>query len=305
MGRGSASMSKARKDHLKKRLLFFLLGMVLFVAPFSLLLVGIGQLCAALDSGIGGAAINSEPTVHRAMCLRMPLTWAVFSPERFFGRIIGNPLYLLIFLLIGISFFVGPLFCGWLCPGGMPEHLSRIVPSRFKINLRGKLDPVPIRYGFLAGFFIVAAPFIKKSVCCAYCNWTWIENVWNGLFGNLDGITGYGMFAFTSSSIITFLLTFVVLGVVLEGGRGWCNFLCPAGALQNLTHWIGARLPFTYKIKHDMAKCRCSGEFCVESCPTWAVRSEDRISIDRHICNGCMDCISACPNKAITYEKGK
>ncbi len=290
--------------HLYKRLLFFLIGMVLFTAPFAVVLTAVGHLAPAV-SGAGTATAQSEPTIHRAMCLRMPLLWAAYDWGSFGARILGNPMYALVFLLIGASVLVGPLFCGWLCPGGMTEHLSRLVPERFKISFRGSLDPTFVRYGFLAGFFLVSAPFINKGVCCGYCNWSWIEDVWNTLFLRLEGITGGQLFAYSSASIITFLLTFVFLGVFMEGGRGWCNFLCPAGALQNLAHSIGARLPFTFKLKFSKDRCTDCYE-CVKSCPTWAiVPAQNSVRINPHICNGCQDCVTMCPSGALEYSRGR
>jgi ferredoxin-type protein NapH len=298
-------MKQEWKNHLTKRILFFVSGMFLFAAPFALVMTGMGYVFRTFAPHIGTGTYLTEATIHRAMCLRMPLSWALWDQTTLIGRVLGNPLYLLVFFLIGIAFFAGPLFCGWLCPGGMAEHLGRLVPSRFKIKLKGKIDPAPIRYGFLAGFFIVAAPFIKKSICCSYCNWTWIENMWTPLFGNFEGITGSGMFAYTSSGIITFMLTFVILGVFLEGGRGWCNFLCPAGALQNLAHWAGAKLPFTYKLRFSSDKCTdCN--MCVKACPTWAITpSENSVAINRHICNGCMDCVKKCHSGSLEYSRGE
>ncbi len=292
------------KRHLIKRLAFFLLGMVLFTAPFALVLAAIGHVAPAV-SAAGAVSAQSEATIHRAMCLRMPLLWASWEWGTFGARILGNPLYALVFVLIGVSILVGPLFCGWLCPGGMTEHLSRLIPGKYKINLKGSFDPAPVRYGFLAGFFLVSAPFINKSVCCGYCNWTWIEDTWNALFLRLEGITGGHLFAYSSASIITFLLTFVFLGVFMEGGRGWCNFLCPAGALQNLAHSIGAKLPFTYKLNFFREKCSDCYE-CVKACPTWAiVPAENSVHINLHVCNGCLDCVTACPARALVYSRGR
>jgi len=295
-------MTCKSKQHLRNRLVFFLVGMVLFVAPFGVILTAVGYLLPAV--GLGGAATaQSEPTIHRAMCLRMPLDWAVWEQDKLIPRLIGNPLYALIFGLILFSIVAGPLFCGWLCPGTLTEHLSRLIPAKLKVDLKGAVDPAPVRYGFLVGFFITAAPFINKSVCCSFCNWTWIEDAWLALFGKTEGVTGGTLFAFSSSSIITFLLTFGFLGVFIRGGRGWCNFMCPAGALQNLAHWVGSKLQFTYKLL--LKKDKCVDCFrCVDVCPTWAILpSQNSIAINRHICNGCKDCVPACPTGALSYSR--
>ncbi len=297
-------MNNKSKTQLRNRLLFFVAGMFLFVAPFAVVMTALGSLASSCDLEAGAATAQSDPTIHRGMCLRMPLVWAVWRQDSFLQRIIDNPLYALIFVLIILAVFVGPVFCGWLCPGAMTEHLSRLIPSKLKINLRGIVDPVPIRYGFLAGFFLMSAPFIKQSVCCSYCNWTWIENIWAAIFGRMDGVSGGMMFAFSSSSIITFLLTFGLLGIFIEGGRGWCNFLCPAGALQNLAHWLGAKWRFTYKLVLSRDSCN-DCQRCVGACPTWAILpSHNSISVSRHICNGCKECVVACPTGALAYGRG-
>jgi ferredoxin-type protein NapH len=304
MNNNQQQLRRNRRKHVHKRLLYFIIGMLLFVAPFALFMTASEYVLQATDTGFAARTAQSEPTVHRAMCLRMPLVWAVWNQETFLGRVWGNPLYLLVFLLIGLSLFIGPLFCGWLCPGGMTEHLSKLVPSKYKLDFKETVDPAPVRYGFLAGFFLVASPFVNKSVCCAYCNWTWIENVWAALFLDFEGVTGGGFFAYSSSSILTFLLTFVLLGVFMEGGRGWCNFLCPAGALQNLAHAVGARLPFTYRLR--LSKDKCNDCFqCVKACSTWAIKpSENSVAVNLHLCNGCTDCVSACPSAALEYTRG-
>lgn len=296
--------TKQQKKHFRNRMFFFIAGMLLFVAPFAFLLSATGLLAGINDSGVGADAAQSDPTVHRAMCLRMPLVWMIWRPDTLLDRLEGNPLYALIFVLVPLAVFIGPLFCGWLCPGIMTEYLSRLVPDRWKIDLKGAVDPAPVRYGFLFGFFLMAAPFINKSVCCSYCNWTWVEDIWAALFGRMDGISGGSLFQFSSSSIITFLLAFGFLGVFMKGGRGWCNFLCPAGAMQNLAHWLGARLSFTYKLLLKGEKCNDCLQ-CVDACPVWAIQpSKKNIAINRHTCNGCKECVAICPTEALAYGRG-
>ena len=291
--------------HLAKRVAFLLLGTAMFVGSYGLVMLGLTSLLTALNAGpVGSQLANSVPTIHRAMCLRMPIDWAIYTPGRLVSRVIGNPLYALVFPLIALSFFLGPLFCGWLCPAGLTEHLSRLIPSKLKFDLTGKVDPAPLRYGFLLGFIFVAFPGFRGtlgSICCSYCNWTWTENVWKAVFGNFEGFIGW-----TSAGLLTFLLWFLVLGIFMKGGRGWCIFLCPAGALMNLAHYLGLRLPFNRRVKVDREKCTLCGE-CVKTCPTLALtitsHSEGKLNINYHVCNVCMDCIAACPVEALSYGR--
>ncbi len=295
------------RKHLAKRVGFLLLGTAMFTGSYGLVMTGMTHLLLAVEAKrFGSALVNSVPTIHRAMCLRMPIDWAIYRPEFFVSRTFGNPLYALIFILIAISFFVGPLFCGWLCPAGLTEHLSRLMPSRLKFSLAGKVDPAPLRYGFLIGYIFVAAPMFRgtpiRSICCSYCNWTWTEHVWEAVFGDF-----HGFIAWTSAGLITFLLWFLILGIFMKGGRGFCIFLCPAGALMNLAHFLGKHIPFTWRLKVEKEKCTLCG-LCVRECPTLALniasKSEKTLTINHHVCNLCMDCVNLCPVNALKYGKG-
>jgi len=304
-------LKKERKavwtKHLAGRVGFLLLGTVMFVGSYGLVMTGLTRLLLALGTErFGSEMVNSVPTIHRSMCLTMPITWAIYAPVRFVASTVGNPLYALVFVLIAASFFVGPLFCGWLCPaGGLIEHLSRLVPARLKYGLQGKIDPAPLRYGFLAGWILVAAPIWRgtqiTSICCSNCNFTWTENIWNAAFGDF-----YGFIGLSSAGLITFALWFLVLGIFIKGGRGWCIFLCPAGALMNISHFLGKHLSFTRKLKVKKEKCTFCG-ICVKECPTLALKinekSEKTLNINYHVCNICLDCVKLCPMEALEYSK--
>jgi ferredoxin-type protein NapH len=274
------------------RILALLLGIVLFYAPFALFIKATAHL---LESQ---GLIYVVGDVHRA-CLRMPINWAFLDPAKLISRVLINPLYLTVFLLVVVSFFLAPLFCGWMCPAGnIPEHLNRFVPKKLKLNLRGKLDPAPIRYGFLVGFIL--SPKLGGSIACSFCNYSQLQRVLSAIFGDFHALAYW-----SSTAIITFALWFLILGLFIDGGRGWCNFACPAGALQNLSHWIGSKLPFTFKVRFFRQRCTDCGK-CVEACPTWAIReAPNSVKINRLICNACKDCVEVCPTEALVYSKGQ
>ena len=275
------------RRHWFHRFLVFLLGIVLLYAPFALF--------TRLVLWLSGSPLL--PDAHR-ICLRMPIQW--LAQPWMYGTMIQQPAYLVAILFLpGIALFVGPVFCGWMCPaGGMTEYLSRLVPTRFQMDLGGKVNPVPIRYGFMVGMMV--ASFIGGNVCCSFCNFTHTQNIISAVFGDFTGITYWASFM-----VISFVLWFVVLGLFTKGGRGWCNLLCPAGALQGLTHSLGGWLRLGRSVQIQESQCR-GCKTCVSTCPTWAISvKEDKMRIDSHACNICMDCSKVCSRNAIAFRRNR
>lgn len=270
--------------HWFRRFGFVLLGIVLLYAPFALL--------TRLILWVTGTPLL--PDAHR-ICMRMPIQW--LGQPWMYGTMIQQPMYLgSVLVLPAVALFAGPLFCGWLCPaGGLTEYLSRLVPTRFQIDLSGKVNPTPVRYGFTVG--MIGASFVGANVCCSFCNFTYTQNLISAVFGNLTGISYWASFM-----IVGFGLWFFALGLLIKGGRGWCNLLCPAGALQGLTHSLGEwlRLGRSVQVNHDVCRgCKA----CVSVCPAWAIsRKEERTEISTHACNMCMDCTHICAQDAIAYR---
>jgi Fe-S-cluster-containing hydrogenase component 2 len=111
-----------------------------------------------------------------------------------------------------------------------------------------------------------------------------------------------GLQYWASFSVVSFILWFFVLGLFTRGGRGWCNFLCPAGALMGFAHWAGAKLKVSRYVKIDRSACNNCG-LCATYCPTLAIQKNgERSEVNAHACNICMDCKIVCPSRAISYS---
>ncbi|MDD3827514.1 MAG: 4Fe-4S binding protein [Anaerolineae bacterium] len=277
---------RSLRRHWFHRFLTFLLGIVLLYAPFALL--------TRLVLWATGTPLL--PDVHR-ICMRMPIQW--LAQPWMYGTMIEQPMYLGAVLVLPLAaLFAGPLFCGWLCPaGGITEFLSRLVPPRFQIDLAGKVKATPVRYGFTVG--MMGASFVGANVCCSFCNFTHTQNIVSGLLGDFTGLTYWASF-----TVASFVLWFFVLGLFTRGGRGWCNFLCPAGALQGLAHSLGRALRLGRSVQIDHGLC-LGCKSCVSACPAWAISTKSEPHIDIHACNGCMDCAEVCSQKAIAYRPNR
>lgn len=267
-------------DYSIKKIPGYILGFILFFAPFALFQNSILYLLGS---------DNYQATIH-SLCLRIPIEHLISG--KFFAlspiMIIGTS------LLLVIAFIFGPLFCGFLCPAGaVTEYLSKLTPSKLKINWSKHLPIAPLRYGFLFGFLL--APFTGGLIACAYCNFYIFDLLLN------YALWGY-IVAFSSSMLLTMFLWFIVFGLFTQGGRGYCLFFCPVGATQNVVHYLGSKLPFTWKLNVDKDKCKKCNR-CVQVCPMTALNIKEDIEYNRHICITCLQCVKACPFKSITYGK--
>lgn len=259
------------------------MGFILFYAPFALFQKTIFFFFTG----------KWQPLTVHSLCLRIQTEH--FADGKLF--LMSAPFIACIVILFAVTLLFGPIFCGKLCPAGaFTEYLSKCIPSRFQISWRTYTEIAPLRYGMLAGFVLL--PFFDTLLACAYCNFFLFD-----LFFNYF-IFGY-FISLSSSMLLTLLLWVVLFGLFTKGGRGFCNFLCPVGAVQNLIYSFSSRLPFVYKLRIDRQKCTCCQK-CSRVCPMESITMEEQKAVSCiHNCILCGACINECPVKAITYGRCK
>ena len=281
----------------------FFIGVLLFYAPFQLLLRGLNALAPSTTVLVPDAAVPSSSTIAG-----LPAVWFA-HPWQWFADGVISWWWLPMIALPLLALIGGPVFCGWLCPAGaLPEFLGRLVPDRFKFDLRHNIDILPVRFGFLLGFLLI--PFASGA---ADSNFASMQRIVSGLFANPAGLSGFDVAAILRPDFWVLPLTLVVwivpLGMFTKGGRGWCLFLCPAGTLMGIVSAISARLPLTLRVRVDTACNGCG--VCVTVCPTCALGARPStgpeeapiLSVKHNLCNECLDCTVACPSRALRYGR--
>lgn len=264
-----------------RRLAGYVLGFVLFYAPFALFQ-------RSLEYALSG---RWQPMSIHSLCFRIPIEHLLDGKFLRFSAVsvLGTVILLLSACLLG------PVFCGRLCPAGaFTEYLSKLVPSRWQISWRRYTEITPVRYGMLAGFCLV--PFFDGVLACAYCNFF--------VFDLLANYYTQGYFiALNSSLLLTAVLWLGVFGLFTKGGRGFCNFLCPVGAAQSLAYAVSSRLPFVRRMQVKRQVCIGCGE-CAKHCPMEAVTMEQgKAAVCLHNCIVCGVCRHVCPVQAIGYGR--
>jgi ferredoxin len=199
--------------------------------------------------------------------------------------------------ILGSTLFLGRHWCSHICPvGGAMEGGSRLLPRRLKIDFSG--IPAPsVRYGYLSVYLL--APLLGiGSLCCNYCNFATVPRMFGAAFSQADMA-----YFFRTAGMINLALV-VVLGFLAKGGRGYCNFLCPIGALDALSNRIGQA--FGRRVRIETSKCSSCGA-CAKVCPTWAIGTDRKgaMTIDQLSCMPCRECEKICGQEAISYGSGK
>lgn len=259
----------------------YLLGFLLFYEPFMF-----------FQRITGSFLVETGFTSIHVPCARIPLANILTGQWQYSG-----PTSLLFcLLLIVVSLWFGPLFCGWLCPAGaFSEYLSRLLPDKYKINWAQLVPLVPLRYGFFLGF--LGSIILGLGIPCSYCNYYALE-----IF---VGYLHTGQLLNTSLSLLmTFVVSNIILGLFTKGGRGYCNLFCPVGTMCSLMHVLGQLVPGAFGMQVDKKLCVGCG-LCSKKCPMQAVAiTQGKAQINRHHCIVCGQCRQACPRKAITYTNG-
>lgn len=276
----------------KWRYMSMFAGFFLIVAPFALI--------PEAYYYITGSTLDA--TIH-TICYRVPLAWLSGAGPFLVDLMAAT---MLILIIIGVALIFGPLFCGWICPvGGLSEAISRAVPipDKYRLNIKDTRVTAGLRYGFFVGYVLVAyaigtdaLAYQFGGVTCRYCASYLLEA------GSLWLFTGTLLIEPFHAGVIIALVSWLVIGgLFMVGGRGWCLFFCPLGAISGLAHKAGAWMGF-YRVEHKDTNCR-DCKRCQVKCPMWAIKEDG--NIERTLCIGCGECRRNCISKSYVIKVGR
>lgn len=260
----------------RRRIWILIISIVLFMPPLSFIF-----------------QFTQDSSFCGSWCPRMFYTWRLGETS---GEFLSGMLrsYMGVALVLGAvvsTFFLGRFWCSHICPiGGISELGSRLIPNGLKIRF-SNVPASPVRYGYLAAFFLLPALGVG-SLCCSYCNFATVPRFLGASFSQAD------MAFFLRNAGLVNLGLLIGLGFLTNGGRGYCNLLCPVGALDALSNWLGGK--FGRRIRVVGKNCDGCG-LCRDVCPVWAIDVDGKARIDQLSCFPCGLCMKACPRNAIAY----
>lgn len=234
-------------------------------------------------------AYSGQPTVSRPAGLEgfLPVSALVglkaWLSSGTFDQV--HPAGLVIFLLIlGIALLFKRGFCSWICPiGTLSAGLAILGKKLFKRNIQ---VPKGLDYALRSLKYVLLGAFLL-----------FIGVLFSGPAAQKFAITPYNvtadaqMFEFFIHMSVTGILVIgvlIVLSLLIE--NFWCRYLCPYGALTGLLSFISL-----FKVERSEKLCTHCGA-CTRACPNRIrVDAQERVSSPE--CNGCLNCVQACPVK--------
>jgi len=185
----------------------------------------------------------------------------------------------LLALVLLLTIFFGPVFCGWVCPlGSIQEWFGKLGRKIFKKRYNNfvprKLDKVLryARFGVLIWVVVVTA----RSATLFFSDF----DPYNALFT-----------FWTEEAALPAL---IILGVTLAGSlfieRPWCKYACPYGAMLGVFNKFRI-----FKIKRSKSTC-ISCNKCTKACPMNIDVAKQETVTDLQ-CISCLECTSqrVCP----------
>lgn len=221
-------------------------------------------------------------------------TWSGY----FFGYKISDPLAVLSqtfaakgvylpFILTALipalfTILFGRFFCGWICPAALLYELNSnlsIWLEKLGIKTGRRNFSKRFKYLVLAAGLIASAIFGSVLTAAIYPPAIIGREIYYAI-----ALGGFG------SGVVFFLLT--IMFDLLVTRRGFCNYLCPGGALYSLLgRFRPLRIKRIVENCNDCAKCNAVCEFKLNP-------MRDDFGQE---CNNCTACIAVCPTEAMTF----
>jgi ferredoxin-type protein NapH len=200
------------------------------------------------------------------------------------NRILPPKIFIGAGLVLGIAFFLGTVFCSWICPFGLLSEWTHALARRFQSGKRADakgLNPGPsvklilFCSGVAAVFLFFHSPIVNQaSLPFQYSTVFQYLFMQRCLFG--------AAWALMAILCVEFIF----------GRRLWCRWICPQSVLIALA---GQCNPWALKVRFHPKRCLSAKASppCQKAC-SLDLDPRRLSATDRLQCTRCGDCIDAC-----------
>ena len=180
---------------------------------------------------------------------------------------------------------LGRAYCGWICP--MNTLLEFTDKLRNRLRRGESLPTKDLHSGRLNKYFLLTALFIAAAISGV--------SVFPYLMPQLHlGKEVFQVVYFGSISWGIFFICGIILFEILFTRRGWCRYLCPAGALLSLL-----AVPRLLRVEKTARDCTQGCRSCVDACP---LGLEPHTGASMMECSQCGLCLPRCEEGLLGFR---
>ena len=199
------------------------------------------------------------------------------------NRILPPKIFIGAGLVLGIAFFLGTVFCSWICPFGLLSEWTHALARRFR---PGRLDIKVLKSG----------PAVKLILFCCGVASVFLffqSSMLNQASLPFQYATVF-QYLFMQNHIFwaAWILMAILFVELIFRRRLWCRWVCPQSVLIALS---GRCNPFVLKVCFNPKKCLSdkASPPCKNAC---SLDLDPRClnGANRLLCTNCGDCIDAC-----------
>jgi ferredoxin len=202
-----------------------------------------------------------------------------------------NAGFILFLVLILLTLVTGRLFCGWACHVVAYQDLAQWLLRKMRLRPRPVRSRLLILVPFGAAFYMFAWPQVVRL---------FEGGAFPALTSHLTTANFWETFPGPVIATVTFLVDGFLI-VYLMGGKGFCTYGCPYGAVFGLADRAALG---RIRVTEDCEQCG----HCTATCTSNVRVHEEVAKFGMVVDNGCMktmDCISVCPKNALFFQIGR
>ena len=196
-----------------------------------------------------------------------------------FVRKIHSAAFILMWIVFALTLFLGPVFCGWVCPfGSIQEWFGKLGRKIFKRRFNRL---IPYRVDRILRYlrYVVLGMIVYMTAATGTL-----------MFANIDPYFALFNFWTTEVAIVGVIILIAVLLLSLLVERPFCKYACPYGALLGVFNLFRF-----FKVRRNRSTC-IDCRACDRSCPM-NIPVSTAGAVRHHQCITCLKCTSeqACP----------
>jgi len=244
----------------------------------------------------------SIPIIHTA-------TWFQFIPSVLKFLTIATAVGFVVIILL--TLLVGRVYCSFVCPLGILQDIISHIAKKFRKQkiYRYSVPYNYVRYGLMAAVLVsllsgsimalllldpysfygkIVSGLFRPGFITANDHLSkWLESL--HIYITPIGLKNFSLFTLIWSSV----LFIIIILFSYRRGRLYCNTICPVGTLLGIISRLSV-----FKIRMKSSVCTRCGK-CSSVCKSECIDIRDqKVDFDR--CVGCFNCLSVCPENALT-----